>query len=443
MCDSAMCDLRGDLSRISKQPPGQLSHVATSLLQVFNEMPPGVVPEACCSQQVLTVGIVTSLAFAITDGSSAVWGEINDRLGPHRGISIAVGLVLLSQLLLIVASWPALRINDVLATASIFGIGAGGAGVTTAAFVGCTLAVASTSPALQAYLSTGLAATFDISAIVFPLVSAFHQMGVALPIIVSFFWLPISAIAGGWLVFLFQPTIQSGKMPKEDSALLGGNKAPATRKHPQPECMDNGGQGSTLLAAHNLLLLAFMCAFTMASTFHVSVYGLESRLRFGEGKAAKFENVFSIGFPLSSLIAALGTVPLLRIFNDTPHVYWAVAVGLSCLWCVFTLVPYEPAQYFAAVLFGVARTVVWSAYYHFLATPSAYPPAMIGRVLGCNTLVVAFMGDLLSHLVERVAVRTPAELPPISGCRIWLLLQLVLSAAFPLFLFRSHALQRA
>jgi len=24
MCDSAMCDLRGDLSRISKQPPGQL-----------------------------------------------------------------------------------------------------------------------------------------------------------------------------------------------------------------------------------------------------------------------------------------------------------------------------------------------------------------------------------------------------------------------------------
>ena len=61
--------------------------------------------------------------------------------------------------------------------------------------------------------------------------------------------------------------------------------------------------------------------------------------------------------------------------------------------------------------------MVWSAYYHFLATPSFYPPAMIGRVLGCNTLVVAFMGDLLSHRVERVAVRTPAELPPISGCR--------------------------
>ena len=300
----------------------------------------------------------------------------------------------------------------------------------------------------QAYLSTGLAATFDISAIVFPLVSALHQMGVALPIIVAFLWLPLSAIAGGWLVFLFQPTPPSGIAPKEDSSLLEGDKAPVTtpapkKEEPQPRCMETGGQASTLLSAHNLLLLAFMCAFTMASTFHVSVYGLESRLRFGEGKAAKFENVFSIGFPLSSLLAALGTAPMLQSTNGHPHIYWAVAVGLSCLWALFTLVPLESAQYFAAVLFGVARTVVWSAYYHFLATPSFYPPAMIGRVLGCNTLVVAFMGDLLSHLVERVAVRTPAELPPISGCRVWLLLQLLLSAALPLHLLRSHVLQRA
>jgi len=164
--------------------------------------------------------------------------------------------------------------------------------VTTAAFVGCTFAVGSTSPTLQAYLSTGLAATFDISAIVFPLVSAVHQMGVALPIIVTFIWLPLSAIAGGCLVFFFQPTVQTGVRPKESSSLLGSEKLPTSgvaneaKKEPQPKCMDKGGQGSTLLAAHNLLLLAFMCAFTMASTFHVSVYGLESRLRFGEGKAA-------------------------------------------------------------------------------------------------------------------------------------------------------------
>ena len=28
------------------------SRITTTLLQVFNEIPPGVVPEACCSQQV-------------------------------------------------------------------------------------------------------------------------------------------------------------------------------------------------------------------------------------------------------------------------------------------------------------------------------------------------------------------------------------------------------
>ena len=143
--------------------------------------------------------------------------------------------------------------------------------------------------------------------------------------------------------------------------MLGGEKAVGTTSgdaptEKQPKCMQKGGQASTLLAAHNLLLLAFMCAFTMATTFHVSVYGLESRLRFGEGKAAKFENVFSIGFPLSSLLAALGCIPLLRNTTDRPHIYWAVAVGMACLWAAFTLVPYDAAQYFAAVLFGVART---------------------------------------------------------------------------------------
>ena len=240
------------------------------------------------------------------------------------------------------------------------------------------------------------------------------------------------------MIWLFQPTPLAVGPAKEGSSLLASDsKLSPPSKEKQPKCMEKGGQASTLLAAHNLLLLAFMCAFTMATTFHVSVYGLESRLRFGEGKASKFENVFSIGFPLSSLLAAIGCIPLLRNTTDRPHIYWAVAVGVSCVWAIFTLIPLAAAQYFAAVLFGVARTAVWSAYYHFLSSPAYYPPDMIGRVLGCNTLVVAFMGDLLSHLVERVAVRTPAEVPPIIGCRVWLLLQLVLAAAFPLFLLRS------
>lgn len=218
MCDTAMCDLRGDLNRVMSVPYEQLSRFATSLLQVFTEMPPGVVPEACCSSQVLTVGVVTSVAFAITDGSSAVWGELNDRLGPKWGISVAVGLVVLSQLLLVLASSSALRINDQLATAAFFGIGAGGAGVTTAAFVGCTLAVAASSSDMQAYLSTGLAATFDISAIIFPLVSELHQMGVSLPIIVAFVWLPLSAVSGGWLIWLFS---EPAPPPKQTGAAEG------------------------------------------------------------------------------------------------------------------------------------------------------------------------------------------------------------------------------
>ena len=63
-----------------------------------------------------------------------------------------------------------------------------------------------------------------------------------------------------------------------------------------------------------------------------------------------------------------------------------------------------------------------------------------------TVFIMAAGGHLRAHarlarvsqrFVERVAVRTPAEVPPIIGCRVWLLLQLLLAAAFPLFLWRS------
>jgi hypothetical protein len=64
MCEAQQCDLRGDLSRARHTVPGQaaLSRFATSLLQVFNEMPPGVVPEACCSSQACGTNLGSSSA---------------------------------------------------------------------------------------------------------------------------------------------------------------------------------------------------------------------------------------------------------------------------------------------------------------------------------------------------------------------------------------------
>ena len=53
MCETAMCDLRGEMNRATSVPYERLSRFSTTLLQVFTEMPPGVVPEACCSSQAL------------------------------------------------------------------------------------------------------------------------------------------------------------------------------------------------------------------------------------------------------------------------------------------------------------------------------------------------------------------------------------------------------
>ena len=75
MCETAMCDLRGEMNRAASVPYERLSRFSTTLLQVFTEMPPGVVPEACCSAQVLTVGVaeanLTRVGVATAPGKQA------------------------------------------------------------------------------------------------------------------------------------------------------------------------------------------------------------------------------------------------------------------------------------------------------------------------------------------------------------------------------------
>ena len=62
MCETATCDLRGEINRASSLPYERLSRFTTSLLQVFTEMPPGVVPEACCSSQACGTNLGSSSA---------------------------------------------------------------------------------------------------------------------------------------------------------------------------------------------------------------------------------------------------------------------------------------------------------------------------------------------------------------------------------------------
>jgi hypothetical protein len=63
------------------------------------------------------------------------------------------------------------------------------------------------------------------------------------------------------------------------------------------------------------------------------------------------------------------------------------SIGMAIAFGGLTLIPYAPAQYAAALLFGPTRTVQWACYFHFLSLPSRYSARYVGRLLGYGNLV--------------------------------------------------------
>ena len=118
---------------------------------------------------------------------------------------------------------------------------------------------------------------------------------------------------------------------------------------------------------------------------------------------------------------------------------------MVCLSCAFGLTQLAPSfgpQLVAAVLFGPARTLQWACYFHFLASPSRYPPAAMGRVVGYANLVIALFGDLPPSLLDAYIQHGafPSDVPSryVAAHAVLMTAVALLSAALPLQLLAAR-----
>jgi hypothetical protein len=109
-----------------------------------------------------------------------------------------------------------------------------------------------------------------------------------------------------------------------------------------------------------------------------------------------------------------------------------------------TLLPYVSARVAGALLFGPARTLLWSSYFHYLAQPRRYPRALAGRTLGYANLIIALTSDAplyaLNALVDYASAGSGARRAKLYRAVHAAIQALLLGCtAFPIYLHRTRA----
>jgi len=157
------------------------------------------------------------------------------------------------------------------------------------------------------------------------------------------------------------------------------------------------GEGSLpklFLRTDTLLLLTFMATFNLKSSFYI--VSLEDQLTaFGLSLSTvnSISTTFNTAFPVGGFVSSFCAMALLQRFRRSEHVYMTFVLILAAAFALSNLVPYEAAQYVAALAFGPTRTIQWAAYFLFLEQPDRYPPAKLGRMIGYANLIIALVGD--------------------------------------------------
>ena len=211
----------------------------------------------------------------------------------------------------------------------------------------------------------------------------------------------------------------------------------------------NAGMGAPrlvdqMMRTDTLLLLLTMSCANLKATYYIVSFSDVSRQLFDEQTARQLDSLFNLAFPLGALCTSPLVSLLLRRFRKRPHAYMAIALLGQHLFGLCTLMPYVLPQALGALLFGPARTLLWGAYFHYLAQPRRYPRHLAGRTLGYSNLVLALTSDAplygLNLIVEHVtadggrARRAGVYLSVHAAMQILL----VLCCAFPLHLYRTR-----
>jgi len=159
-------------------------------------------------------------------------------------------------------------------------------------------------------------------------------------------------------------------------------------------------------------------------------------------QAEQIVELFDVLFPLLSVGTTPLAIGLVNRYAGREHAYLGAVVCLSCAFGLTQLAPSFGPQLVAAVLFGPARTLQWACYFHFLASPSRYPPAAMGRVVGYANLVIALFGDLPPSLLDAYIQHGafPSDVPSryVAAHAVLMTAVALLSAALPLQLLAAR-----
>ena len=199
-----------------------------------------------------------------------------------------------------------------------------------------------------------------------------------------------------------------------------------------------------MLRIDTLLLLLTMSCANLKATYYIVSFSDELRSLFDEETAHRLDSLFNVAFPVGALLTSPIASRLLRRYRKQPHAYMFIALLGQHVFGFCTLLPYVAPQAIGALLFGPARTMLWGAYFHYLAEPRRYPRQLAGRTLGYSNLLLAVTSDAPLYAINLLVETLTADGGAPRRAELYRCVHLTMQAlllvclTFPLHLYRTR-----
>lgn len=356
----------------------------------------------CCSEQRLRLTLMASCSLFAADGIMVLYGEMNDRFGPRSCLITGVVLGVIGFDLMAIGS------SNTMWFAALVLLGISGPGV----FMGC-MGFGMYMSDLEPKITAACAAMWDSSSVIFLLLAlATRQVSVA-------------AAAGGWSVFCFGvgsvTIVLLTAASRSNSAWQQHHEHSAIEEEQHKSV---ASIGAYLQRKDTLLLVLFMSLYNLNSAFYIESISDQIRASFAEPTARRLDLTFDLAFPIGGLLTSVAAARLLSRQDLSHAALFSLVFFLAALFCTLQLAPVVAAQYMAALVFGPARTLQWSLYFHLLVV--RYPDAVSGRLIGYCNLAIAIVGDGIPYAL---AAFVSMDNMPLSKAFKYMLVHAVLTVA--------------
>jgi hypothetical protein len=338
----------------------------------------------CQDAQLDTIAL---LSFFAADASMIAFGEISDKVGP--AYAFVTGLVFT------IVGFGSIGVNgcyveigmggsvDWLWYFAFLAIGLGGPGI----FMGC-FALAEKNPRVENILSGVIAGMFDASSVVFLLFR----------ILLSDYGISFHTLCFGWCALLF--CIGGTFLAEINDAMAPPPSSPQSAPL-QSEQPKSDGLLASLMRIDTLLLLVFMSVCNLKGSFFIATFDEQTQyLPATDVQKQDLLSFWYMALPFGGVVMSFVAPAILA--NGGGHHAWPFlcTLVLAAAQAACNLFLNIDSQYMAAALLGPCRTLLWASYFSYIG--SAFPPDVVGRVLGYVNLPIALVSDAFPIAVTSI-----------------------------------------